>query len=89
MAPTPTVRMARPPEIWSSVTTWLATFHGRRHGNGVRMVPGLIRSVRAAIADNSDQGVDTVRCLPDEHAVPPELLGVACSGSSSARGNGS
>jgi hypothetical protein len=49
-APTPTARIARPPEIWSSVATWLATFHGRRQGSGVSMVPSLTRLVLAAIA---------------------------------------
>ena len=50
VAPMPTARMARPPDSWSSVTAWLATFQGRRHGSGVSMVPSRIRVVRAAIA---------------------------------------
>ena len=49
-APTPSVTNARPPESWSSVATWLASFHGRRHGTGVSMVPSRTRSVRTAIA---------------------------------------
>jgi hypothetical protein len=55
-APTPTARMARPPDSWSSVATWLATFQGRRNGSGVRMVPSLTRLVRAAIAASSVHG---------------------------------
>ena len=53
MAPTPTASIARPPDSWSSVATWLATFHGRRHGNGVSMVPRRTRLVRAAMAASS------------------------------------
>ena len=33
-----------------AVTTWLASFQGRRHGSGVSMVPSRTRVVRAAIA---------------------------------------
>lgn len=47
---------ARPPDTWSSVTTWLATFHGRRHGSGVSIVPNRIRSVLAATAHSSPHG---------------------------------
>ena len=39
----------------SSVKTWLATFHGRRQGSGVSIVPSLTRSVRSAIAARSVQ----------------------------------
>jgi len=53
-APTPTVSTTRPPESWSTVATWLATFHGRRQGSGVRSVPIVTRVVRTAIAARSD-----------------------------------
>src|SRR5215470_4099594 len=72
MAPTPTARIARPPESWSTVATWLATFHGRRHGNGVSSVPRRIRCVRAAIAASK---LHAVGRLTDEHSVPPGLFG--------------
>ena len=49
-APRPTVSTARPPDSWSRVATWLASFHGRRHGSGVSTVPSRTREVRAAIA---------------------------------------
>jgi hypothetical protein len=42
--------MARPSESSSSVAAWLATFHGRRQGSGVSMVPNAIVDVRIAIA---------------------------------------
>jgi len=42
--------MARPPESWSSVATWLATFHGRRHGSGVSIVPSRMPVVATAMA---------------------------------------
>lgn len=55
-APIPTATTARPPDSWSTVATWLATFHGRRQGSGVKSVPSVTFVVRTAIPARSDQG---------------------------------
>lgn len=55
-APSPIPRMARPPDSWSSVATWLASFQGRRHGSGVSMVPSRTRLVRTAMAASRVHG---------------------------------
>ena len=48
--------MALPPESWSRVSTWLASFHGRRHGSGVSMVPRRTWLVRWDMAASSVHG---------------------------------
>ena len=50
VSPSPTPRIIRPPESWSTAAASRATFHGRRRGSGVTAVPSAIRSVRTATA---------------------------------------
>lgn len=52
----PTPSTTRPPLKWSRVAACLATFHGRRRGNGVTIGPSRILLVLIATAARVIQG---------------------------------
>ena len=62
------------------MTTWLATFHGRRQGSGVSRVPSITRVVRVAIAASRVQASTPYAASQTNTPSQPEPSAtIACS----------